>query len=434
MVSLPLPGLQQSNLVELIPVGQVPASTVLAGSVTPVTVGVRVANLIARTIMTSNQRDVTFGLNMIDNLLDEMVRVARRCERAAGVFNKAPVDEMIQRLMDACDEVGKAWSRSFLGYQATVYIDGLRPALPGEYFNSEWGPGRSNGPWAEYAFDGVKEEIDRRAGVQDTEGIDVAVSTARSAFESGKEEILPALDAILATKNDETLKGLRDSIVNLKDHYSMEAFAHNFMPKGRVIVRDTRAMGGSGFQIPHHLRYQAWLLERASFGGQASELAKLTKQTVKYLKYSMEMKGNTVAKTDGAVFIGHGRSGAWRGLKDFLQDRLGLRWDEFNREAVAGFATKERLEAMLDNASFAFLVMTAEDEKADGSMQARANVIHEVGLFQGRLGFERAIVLLEEGCSEFSNIVGLGQIRFPRDNILANSEDIRRVLEREKII
>jgi hypothetical protein len=38
---------------------------------------------------------------------------------------------------------------------------------------------------------------------------------------------------------------------------------------------------------------------------------------------------------------------------------------------------------MLDQARFAFLVMTAEDEQADGNHHARMNVIHEVGLFQG---------------------------------------------------
>jgi predicted nucleotide-binding protein len=68
---------------------------------------------------------------------------------------------------------------------------------------------------------------------------------------------------------------------------------------------------------------------------------------------------------------------------------------------------------------------------ADGSLQARMNVIHEAGLFQGRLGFSRAIVMLEEGCEEFSNVAGLGQIRFPRGNIAAAFEDVRRVLERE---
>jgi predicted nucleotide-binding protein len=62
------------------------------------------------------------------------------------------------------------------------------------------------------------------------------------------------------------------------------------------------------------------------------------------------------------------------------------------------------------------------------------NVIHEAGLFQGRLGFQRAIVVLEEGCEEFSNIQGLGQIRFPRGNISAVFENIRQVLEREGLI
>jgi predicted nucleotide-binding protein len=61
---------------------------------------------------------------------------------------------------------------------------------------------------------------------------------------------------------------------------------------------------------------------------------------------------------------------------------------------------------MLDAASFAFLIMTAEDEHADKTFHARRNVLHEIGLFQGRLTFEKAIVLLEEGCTEFSNIHG----------------------------
>lgn len=89
---------------------------------------------------------------------------------------------------------------------------------------------------------------------------------------------------------------------------------------------------------------------------------------------------------------------------------------------------------MLDASAVALVIMTAEDESADGKIQARMNVIHEVGLFQGRLGFTKAIVLFEEGCEEFSNIQGLGQIRFPAGNIAACFEDIRRVLEREGVI
>lgn len=134
------------------------------------------------------------------------------------------------------------------------------------------------------------------------------------------------------------------------------------------------------------------------------------------------------------VFLGHGRSPLWRELKDFIQDRLHLPWDEFNRDPVAGFATVERLKDMLDTAGFAFLIMTAEDELAEGTMQARPNVIHEVGLFQGRLGMRRAIVMLEDGCAEFSNIVGLSQIRFARNRIDTAFEEVRKVLEREGMI
>jgi hypothetical protein len=43
-------------------------------------------------------------------------------------------------------------------------------------------------------------------------------------------------------------------------------------------------------------------------------------------------------------------------------------------------------------------------------------------------------VLLEEGCEEFSNIHGLGQIRFPKEDIRPAFEEIRRVLEREGLI
>ncbi len=134
------------------------------------------------------------------------------------------------------------------------------------------------------------------------------------------------------------------------------------------------------------------------------------------------------------IFIGHGHSKCWTELRDFLQVRLKLEWEEFNRLSVAGESTQQRLSEMLETASFAFLVLTAEEADKDGKMHARANVVHELGLFQGKLGFKRAVILLEEGCEEFSNISGLTYIRFPTGNLIASSEEIRRVLEREGIV
>lgn len=131
------------------------------------------------------------------------------------------------------------------------------------------------------------------------------------------------------------------------------------------------------------------------------------------------------------IFIGHGGSLLWLKLKEFITERLALPCEEFNSEPTPGIHTTDRLEAMLSQAGMAFLVMTAEEKHADGTLQARPNVIHEVGLFQARLGPQRAIVVLEEGCTGFSNLSGLTTVRFPSGDIAARFEDVRRVLERE---
>lgn len=137
---------------------------------------------------------------------------------------------------------------------------------------------------------------------------------------------------------------------------------------------------------------------------------------------------------DKRIFIGHGHSLQWMKLQQFLTDTLGLQCDEFEAIPPAGKTIVRRLQEMLDAACFAFLVFTAEEERADGSLHARDNVVHEAGLFQGRLGFERAIIVLEEECAEFSNVQGLVEIRFPRNNIGACFEEVRRVLLRERIL
>jgi predicted nucleotide-binding protein len=124
----------------------------------------------------------------------------------------------------------------------------------------------------------------------------------------------------------------------------------------------------------------------------------------------------------------------WRVLKDYLTETLKLKVAEFNSVPPAGIPTATRLKAMLDEAAFALLIMTAEDAQPSGTFNARLNVIHEVGLFQGKLGFEKAIVLLEEGCEIFSNIDGLGQIRFPKGDISARFHEVREVLGREGLV
>ena len=143
---------------------------------------------------------------------------------------------------------------------------------------------------------------------------------------------------------------------------------------------------------------------------------------------------DTINNENKKIFIGHGRSHIWRVLKDFIVEELELPYEEFERISTAGKSISNRLEEMLEESCMAFIIMTGEDEHADNLLHARENVIHEVGLFQGRLGFEKAIILLEDGCEDFSNIHGIIHIPFPKGSIEAAFEKIRDVLKRESIM
>ncbi|MDE0180002.1 MAG: nucleotide-binding protein [Caldilineaceae bacterium] len=131
------------------------------------------------------------------------------------------------------------------------------------------------------------------------------------------------------------------------------------------------------------------------------------------------------------VFIGHGRSTLWRELKDHLQDKHFFDVLAYEVGARAGHEIRDILEEMLESGTFAILVMTGEDETAEGHLMPRMNVVHELGLFQGRLGFSRAIVLLEEGTQEFSNIHGTDQIRFEEGRIKETFGEVLATLKRE---
>jgi len=131
------------------------------------------------------------------------------------------------------------------------------------------------------------------------------------------------------------------------------------------------------------------------------------------------------------VFIGHGGNDQWRDLKEHLHEKQGFDVEAYEIGERAGHTVRDILEEMLSNSSIAFLVMTGEDETAEGGLRARQNVIHETGLFQGRLGFAKAIVLLEEGVEEFSNIHGVQQIRFRKAAIKETFGDVVAAIRRE---
>jgi hypothetical protein len=138
-----------------------------------------------------------------------------------------------------------------------------------------------------------------------------------------------------------------------------------------------------------------------------------------------------VTSEEVQIFIGHGRDPQWRQLQEHLRDHHGFKVTAYEVGPRAGMSVKEVLEEMLASSAFALLVLTGEDLHADGELHARDNVIHELGLFQGRLGFLRAIALLEDDVREFSNILGVNQIRFPTGMIRATFGDVLVTIRRE---
>jgi predicted nucleotide-binding protein len=375
-------------------------------------------------------------MDTVGTIADELSDVAEQALMIRIRFDvmHAPISE----LRKITEEAKRSWSGSNIGYHADVYFAGLQPAPPGAQFSSEWGLMER---WGTHSPDPSWRIMDRRvvidalldrAGLSTAglEAIESELDSLGALFSGVKERTISLLTAANSVSPDQYLVRKLDQAEKLI-LASPSEIERRLVPT-KVFSRDSRAIHQGPRAAPHQslvaLVLAADLVKRG-----LETIESTAREAAAHIKRLSPSQKSPVA-TRGNVFIGHGGSSVWRELRDFLKERLGVPVEEFNSISAAGKPTAIRLFEMLDSAVFAFLVMTAEDEQPDGTVRARENVVHEAGLFQGRLGFTRAIVVLEEGCEEFSNIRGLGQIRFPRGKISAAFEEIRLVLEREKIV
>lgn len=366
------------------------------------------------------------------DLTAELIEIAATCEKTAAAVDKEPLQSILKTIAQAVEAVTPSSSNSWIGYHSRVYYSGFRRPPAHDLFTSEWGfsstfafPVSDN--WREVDYEDVEEHILRLAGNPDLSKLQKASAAAANVFDKSRDEVVTLLSVLLDQLSATTLEELRDEAKKIKTFKTAQIIeAHR---PTRVMTRDAAALD-QGLHPPHHFRFYAEILAQQMPFQALKNLAAIARKAASY----MQRAKTVTKKSEHRVFIGHGRSMVWKDLRDFLERRLNLQIEEFNSEAVAGKTVTERIDEMLDRCTFAFLVMTGEDEHTDSSLHARENVAHEAGRAQQKLGSKRAIVLLEEGCTAFSNLQGIVYISFPKGKIRAAFEDIREVLEREQII
>lgn len=334
------------------------------------------------------------------------------------------------------DQLEHSHSRSWFGDHANTYFKDFSKPPAGESFDVEWGftpgfHGSRNRGWEVYSrdtvqafvFDGIGENIFYAWHTLE-ERVTADYSIARD----------QALDIIEALPMGESSKARTRYLARIEGElapYTVADYINGRIKSTPRMTRDSEEIA-KGEAVPLQVQYLSAIRTVEANKRRARELAGVIRNVIEAA--SLRLPATPDSGAARRLFIGHGRSDQWKTLRDFVRDRLHLEFDEFNRIPVAGISNKERLSEMLDQCGFALLVMTGEDEHGDGTLHARENVIHEIGLFQGRLDWRKAIVLIEDGCREFSNLEGLGQVRYRKGDIASCFEEVRRILEREGII
>jgi predicted nucleotide-binding protein len=146
------------------------------------------------------------------------------------------------------------------------------------------------------------------------------------------------------------------------------------------------------------------------------------------------LRTEPIAVRKSKVFLGHGRSLLWTKVERWLEKDKKLSIEAWESTSRIGVNVVQVLESMLSTCTFAVLVVTGEDATPAGTIRARQNVVHEVGLFQGKLGFRKVALLEQGGVEGFSNIDGLQTIRFAGDSVEATFPELERMMKREGLL
>ncbi len=226
----------------------------------------------------------------------------------------------------------------------------------------------TSGDWQAYYPDGVQQIIYEKAGNPDLTLARQMREEGSRLFEDKRSDIISILETALSSLQDAFLIGLKAQLEK-KQISTAYDFIETRKPRRPVYQDAIRfiAAEAKGIRLPAHIAVLSEVFSIQNPETVCEELADIAKRAASHLTRA-ERSRKRSELIGRNVFIGHGRSLLWRELKDFVQERLKLPWDEFNRVPVAGVTNIARLSEMLDAAAIAFLILTGEDEQADGTL------------------------------------------------------------------
>ncbi len=148
-----------------------------------------------------------------------------------------------------------------------------------------------------------------------------------------------------------------------------------------------------------------------------------------YLRIVTKIR-RSARRRKSAVFISHGRSPSplWREVQQFLEQDLGIETLEQGRGSTPGRSTVEKLTEASNLCHRAIVVVTVDDTSSFGEHRSRENVMHEIGFLQAKLGFDRLVILHEEGALGPHYLADFVNISFPKGNVRAAMIDLEREL------
>lgn len=274
------------------------------------------------------------------SITGDLFAVARKLSDRCNRLEDDDFSESLDKIKEAANQVGKSCSGSWFGYHSCVYYESFAEPPPGARFSQEWGfmdtfgSETTVGNWREYGFGEVIDTIKEIAGNPDIAPQEKESKEVAEYFEEAQSVVVSQLHSVLETKSeDKYISQLLDKAENEKIFHAND-FIKYLMPSGSIISRDLPAIE-KGLQTPPHFSILAHVTAICQPFKACCNLSKIVRRAASHLENG-EKESARDQRIGTKVFIGHGHSAVWKDLKDFLQDRLHLPWDEFNRVPVAG--------------------------------------------------------------------------------------------------